>query len=182
MPGSSTLRTTLGPSLTRGVRCAARLRRVWLALALAPLAGCGDQSPPRVAVTGTVTLDGVPMPSGAILFEPIEGAVGPKAAGPIQGGQFSLAVDQGLVVGRHRVEIWLPEPAETIPTQPSPGGPAGADRAAHEPSQPPPPNAAAPGTPLPERYNVKSQLRIETRAEGPNHFQFQLTTDTTPAL
>jgi hypothetical protein len=68
--------------------------------------GCGrGDGLDRAAVTGTVTLDGAPIAAGSITFFPQGGTKGPAAGGTIENGQYSIAVAQGPIVGRNRVEI-----------------------------------------------------------------------------
>ncbi len=73
----------------------------WFGAAL--LSGCGGSDVGRVGVSGTVTLDGQPLESGAILFLP-KGA-GPSAGTQIENGRFSIARGDGPSPGDYRVEI-----------------------------------------------------------------------------
>ena len=66
----------------------------------------GDDKP-REPVSGTVTLDGQPLPEGIILFAPAGGpgeAVA-SATGKIENGQFSIPRTQGPVPGNYKVSI-----------------------------------------------------------------------------
>lgn len=66
----------------------------------------GDDKP-REPVSGTVTLDGQPLPEGIILFAPSGGpgeAVA-SATGKIENGQFSIPRAQGPVPGKYKVSI-----------------------------------------------------------------------------
>ena len=61
------------------------------ALALFPLAGCGG--PKRVAVSGTVTLDGKPLNGGVLSFSPDASkgnAARVNCTGPVRDGHFEL--------------------------------------------------------------------------------------------
>lgn len=127
-------------------------------LLLVAVAGCG--SPPaseRVAVSGTVTLDGAPLPYGAIL---LVGAQGPKAGGVIRDGKFAVAQEEGPAPGEIQVQIRAPR----LP----PGAQLPADqgevfRLVMEAEEL-----------LPSHYNTDSQLRAEVTVEGPNQLEFQL--------
>lgn len=66
--------------------------------------GCGGQDgPPRATVTGTVTVDGVPLHEGSISFIPTGGTLGPVAGGIIKDGAYQI--DDSVCVGTNRVEI-----------------------------------------------------------------------------
>ena len=80
-----------------------------LSLSLTCWSGCGPRSdrPPTAPVTGKVTLDGKPLPSGWVYFDPADGRR--LAKGQIQpDGSFSLGTfeeNDGAVLGRHRVMV-----------------------------------------------------------------------------
>lgn len=75
-------------------------RLVVLSLALGLLAGCGQAKPKKVHVSGTVAMDGKPLPQGEIAFE-IEGAGKPPELLPIVDGKFEGV----LTVGKKRVMV-----------------------------------------------------------------------------
>src|SRR5262245_3421686 len=90
-------------------------RRPWMLAALAVvLAGC-SRGPYQVAsVSGRVTLDGQPLPSAAVLFQPVapEGNInpGPGSYGITdEDGRYSMTLvgveSKGAVVGKHKVRI-----------------------------------------------------------------------------
>ena len=82
--------------------------RVLLTAALGMLCclpGCSGESFERGAVSGTVRFNGEPVEDGKIVFYPAGDTQGPPAIGLIIDGQYSLEVDDGPIVGRHRVEI-----------------------------------------------------------------------------
>jgi hypothetical protein len=56
-------------------------------------------SPPTVTVAGAVKLDGSPLETGTILFEPRDGATRP-AQTTIEAGQYSLEVEPGPKIVR----------------------------------------------------------------------------------
>lgn len=57
-----------------------------------------------MAVSGTVTLNDLPLGLGVIRFIP-ENHSGPAASTEIVGGEFVFTSDDGPVIGTHRVEI-----------------------------------------------------------------------------
>jgi hypothetical protein len=63
-----------------------------LGAALVPLAGCGGSA--TSDVSGTVLIDGNPLPEGEIIFEAEDGQTTP-AAGPIKDGKYSVKVAPG---------------------------------------------------------------------------------------
>jgi hypothetical protein len=73
------------------------------------LAGCGGTNPANVVhVSGTVTLDGKPIPLGMIVFEPdpSRGNSGPQGHADIKDGRFDTrASKKGAVVGPQLVRI-----------------------------------------------------------------------------
>lgn len=75
-------------------------------------AGCGSKPklPPLAEVSGTVTLDGKPLPRGMVQFVPDEskGNAGPPATGYLDAdGRFTLSTAgvRGAVLGFHRIGI-----------------------------------------------------------------------------
>lgn len=89
--------------------CSAALRSLALSGFLATL-GCGTgggDSLDRIAVHGTVLLDGQPLPTGTIRFIPAGSTHGPKTAFAITQGRFQASAGSGPCVGSHRVEIEL---------------------------------------------------------------------------
>ena len=76
-------------------------RWVWMAAAFLPFAaiGCGG-GPSPVGVTGEVTLDGQPLPSGMVVFEPAVGSDGQRRDANIAAGRFALPDDQGMLPGQ----------------------------------------------------------------------------------
>src|SRR5579871_1652202 len=90
-----------------------RAARVAAALALALLAGCGDDGPKVVKVTGQVTRGGKPVPNLALSFTP---AVGRPSWGVTDAdGRYNLKYTNtrdGAEVGTHKVTV------EFAPTSP----------------------------------------------------------------
>ncbi len=72
--------------------------------ALTPLfaLGCGDSGPPRFRISGTVTYEGKPVPTGSIVFQPdaARNNSGPNGSATIKDGVFDTRVDgQGFSGG-----------------------------------------------------------------------------------
>jgi hypothetical protein len=65
--------------------------------------GCGDSK--RAAVNGTVLVDGKPLETGSINFFPAEDTTGPTAGARVDNGKYSIAQQNGVVVGKNKVEI-----------------------------------------------------------------------------
>lgn len=151
---------TLRPSRSRESFAEPRRALVPLVMLLPVLLGCTETGPPKVAVTGRVTLDGRALEQGAILFAPQLGTPGSKAATEIVDGSFELHEKQGLTIGKFRVQIDRAKKRELdsngLPIVEKPD----------------------PSTTIPSRYNQYTQLVIETSATGENYFEFDLTTET----
>jgi hypothetical protein len=105
--------------------------RTCLGLALVALVGCGGDAKPAV-VQGRVTLGGLPMAGGTIVFtpDPERGGSGPLATAEIgPDGKYMLITEgqPGAVPGWHRVTV---APA-THPTSSNPGTQAPSSFPAH---------------------------------------------------
>ncbi|MBN9121701.1 MAG: hypothetical protein J0I06_21605 [Planctomycetes bacterium] len=81
-----------------------------LFVALACLGGCGGDGPKVVAVSGTLTRNGQPVPRMTVNFEPASGR--PSWGVSDENGRFTLEYDEktkGAVVGTHTVWVlWRP--------------------------------------------------------------------------
>jgi hypothetical protein len=124
-------------------------RRFAAPLALLALVGCADPAPPvdtlpRKAISGTVTLDGQPLPEGSIQFDPVERALGTTVAtGGIKDGKYSIERKLGPVPGKYKVSI-SSIPAIKIGPNEEPG-----PRPKQDPEK------------IPAQYNTKSTLTKE---------------------
>lgn len=91
--------------------CRLLLFQIVCAIALTGLlAGCGSGTGPLVAVTGTVSYQGQPLPGGMIVFTPdsakgTQGSIGSAKIHP--DGSFSLSTgdSSGVVPGWHRITV-----------------------------------------------------------------------------
>lgn len=115
------------------------------------LAGCGGGTEPqRYPVSGTVTLDGQPLPEGLIFFKTV--ATGAIDTMEIKAGKFAGEAQPG----ERRVEIV-------------------AYRESTAPGTTPGMEANAEVNYIPPRYNSQSTLTAQVKPEGPNEFSFEVT-------
>jgi hypothetical protein len=142
-------------------------------LAACGLAGCGGASDnlPREAISGTVTFDGQPLKHGSIQFTPVQAKDGVATGGMITAGRFDVPRDVGPVPGNYQVMIFAaggsPAAAESDPSEPA--GPSLKSALPQKTAR------ARPTTGLiPIRYNLKSELKAEVKAGGPNIYTFDL--------
>lgn len=117
------------------------------------LSGCGPQDMGRVS--GTVTLDGKPLPDAIIQFQPTNGER-PSAAATDATGHYELmyaTTTKGARVGEHAVTI---STYSEFKVDEETGN-------------------RSPGTPelLPAKYNIKSELK-KTVEPGSNTIDFEL--------
>lgn len=123
--------------------------------------GCGEGNPlGRKPISGTVTLDGAPVPHGNISFQPLQqGGVGSGSA--ITDGEFSISEEQGLPVGNYQVMIYASDPSIAVLP---PGGMPGDD-------------VPTPVELVPPEWNTKTTQKIEVTAEGPHdEYKFEIKT------
>jgi hypothetical protein len=132
--------------------------------AVAALAGCGGADVyDRLPISGQVTLDGKPLQDGYVVFEPKAGQP-TQSGGMIQGGKFDVPREDGAVAGLYSVGIFS---GATAPTGVEVATPE-AEKASRR----------GRGEIVPRRYNIDSILTSEIKAEGPNVFQYELSTKT----
>jgi hypothetical protein len=128
---------------------------------LSVMGGCGGDAEGRRAISGTVTLDGVPLEEGSIGFEPVERSKISSGA-MISKGNYSIARQQGLPPGKYRVEIHAVKPGTGMKRPP--GGGLGSEK----------------GTPavelIPASWNRQSEHFIEVTASGPAVFTHEIVT------
>jgi len=124
------------------------------------LAGCQGPSDtlPREAISGTVTLDGKPLPAGRIEFQPSGQAETTAASGGITDGSYRIRQDEGPVPGTYKVSVT----SAVTTAKPPPGAMPG--------DTPPPPKE-----PIPAKFNAQTKLTAEVKKGGPNTFNFELT-------
>ena len=128
-------------------------RQIWwlcyvVILILIPIWGCGGSSIERATVSGAVTLDGSPLPSGQIRFLPT--GKGPSWSAWIKDGRYTTEDTKGTPVGDLRVEIdGYRTPAWYKPTAAAPGD-----------EKPVLPQEQY----LPAKYNLQSELTMSIPA------------------
>lgn len=131
------------------------LQLICVAAVCLGMAGCsGDDPLGRRTISGTVTLDGTPLDSGVIHFEPLDETGGHGGGGVVADGKYELPAKHGLPEGNYRVSISAPE---VIDQEPVMG------------RELPPPAER-----IPRKYNIESQLTAQVTSEGPNTLAFQL--------
>jgi hypothetical protein len=118
--------------------------------------GCGPSGPQRVAVSGSVTLDGRPVNNATIIFTP-QGP-GLAAAAMIDDGKFVLSDLDGPTSGEHRIRI---NPNEADMEQASPAELA---LTARRPK-------------IPKVYQADGQLQAVVTGESQQHLSFELTSN-----
>jgi len=117
--------------------------------------GCGgDDALGRRAISGKVTLDGAPLDSGTIHFEPLGGSTSHGTGTVIRDGQYEVAADHGLPPGSYKVSISALEQIKQAPVM----------------GQELPPPAER----IPAKYNVNTELVVEVTESGLTTFDFQL--------
>jgi hypothetical protein len=112
------------------------------------LAGCRKSGPELAPVSGRVTLDGRPVASADVVFQP-DGAMSPSYGRTDGDGQYQLGYKRGVegaMVGQHTVRISVSR--ELVRNPP----------------------------PIPPRYNTESELRREVEPSKKNVFDFELST------
>jgi hypothetical protein len=124
---------------------------VWtlLAVVCTVLSGCGGghAEAPKFPVTGTVLLDGQPLPDGMIYFKDIANGVADSAE--IKNGQFTGKAE----AGQRRVEIFA------YKTQTSDMGGVVSETKFNL---------------VPPRFNAQSTLTCDVKADGANSFKFDV--------
>jgi hypothetical protein len=124
---------------TSARRCVSRTL-LCCSIAVAVLAGCGgDKGPERVVVTGTVTYNGKPIPTGTVQFTPVQTSLVPAAGADITDGKYRADIHGGVPVGTHNIAIEAYRPVK---------GPRGS---AHE-------NGLQQY--IPRKYNADSRMQI----------------------
>ncbi len=69
------------------------------------LVGCGQSGPERIAVSGTVLVDGQPLRAGSVQFIPAGETRGPAASAAVKDGKFELPANDGPLKGTQRIEV-----------------------------------------------------------------------------
>jgi hypothetical protein len=123
-------------------------RSLLAALMLGVQCGCAPPQSDLVDVTGSVTWQGAPLPSGMIVLKPTD-TTKPPVGAKIVNGQFALRSKPGEM----RVEI---------------------EAVRESPRRDPIDGARLGEMYIPARYNSQSELQAEVSSPGPNEFKFAL--------
>jgi hypothetical protein len=128
------------------------------------VAGCdGGGSEGRRLVYGKVNLDGAPLTTGAIAFDPEPGGGATvSTGGVIVDGAYSIGGEDGPTVGKYRVSIR--------------SGGGGAVDAKALPGMPAP-RKKAKGEPIRARYNANSELIADVKSSASTKADFELTSE-----
>lgn len=118
------------------------------------LAGCGTSNElGRLPVSGTVQLDGQPLDSGTISFQPT-GQTGTSAGSAIEAGQYNIAAERGLPPGTYLVRISAP--SGTAAPSEMPG------------------ESVVQEERIPAAWNTDSNETVEVKAGETNTFSFEI--------
>lgn len=129
-----------------------------VAVELVLLMGCGPRTD-RLAITGKVTLDGVPLDRGSIRFTSLGDQPLLVSGALIQDGRYNIPEEKGLRPGTYRVQINSPD--LKAPPVMAPATPSG-------------PGFSVPPERIPPEYNVDSKQTVEVTADGDNSFAFDI--------
>jgi len=128
-------------------------------LLLVALLGCGS-SDGRLAVDGSITLDGKPLSGGVVSFRPVQADKATTAGSGIEEGRYRIPADAGLLPGEYKVVIQAFEETGRMVNDVQFG--------------------QTPET-VPVKFNEAETLRATVTADGPNRFDFALTRATNAA-
>lgn len=133
-------------------------------LVLLACTGCtANSDDARVAVHGTVNLDGKPLEAAAIVFHCGNGEDKVTAFGFVENGSYEIAAKEGPLAGQARVEF-QPKPVELAEFE------AALDQPAARRTRP-----KLDVVPIPAQYGAKTTLTVNVTADGENKFDFDLT-------
>jgi hypothetical protein len=121
------------------------------------LSGCSGNNQGRLSLRGTVSVNGVPIKTGTIIFAPMgDPAVITHSGAAITDGKYAVAADKGVTPGEYRVQIFASE--DTGKVDMSSGMPVKIMRPL-----------------VPPKYNEKSELTVSV-AKGKS-YDFDLAVD-----
>ncbi len=139
------------------------LKTAALCAAIVAFIGCGKSNKyGRLPISGVVTLDGTPLRSGYLIFEP-KGGQPVQSGGMIKDGRFEVAAEAGASPGPYAVSIFS---GADGPVTKAPPGTAEYETESRK----------APGERIPPKYNAKTILTAEVKSGEKNEFKFELTT------
>jgi hypothetical protein len=134
------------------MQCSFMRRREVVLMALAcgllvVVGGCGSSGPDRVAVSGSVTYQGKPLPDGTVYFVPT-GKAGAAGCVAIQDGQYSAKKQDSLLAGDYKVQIEAFR-ERTLPAQAGAGPGMKATKREQY---------------IPAKYNTSSELKLTIKS------------------
>lgn len=152
--------------------CIKLVSRFAFAVAIAAVFGCaGGDGLPRQALSGKVTLDGQPLDSATISFQPTAGSGEvTSAAAEVLAGAFSISAADGLIPGKYRVSVSAKRDVAAKPTAKK----KQIDNVTGELVDPPA-DAAVTQETIPAKFNAQTELTADVTAGGPNEFTFAVT-------
>jgi hypothetical protein len=134
-----------------------------LALLLLSLVAGGCTQGEPASVAGQVVYAGKPVADGALRMFPLADTPGVGAEAAIRDGQYTVALEEGLLAGRYRIEVRATESTGPI------------ERPSEEIDGTPPPKELRYEI-IPERYNDGSTLEVELQP-GENRHDLDLQRD-----
>jgi hypothetical protein len=122
-------------------------------------AGCGQSGPELADVTGTITLDGQPLPKVGVVFRPVGPGASPSYGGTNKEGKYTLLYSQdkkGAMPGEYEVDLEVTRYTKSEIEQMKAEG-----------NEPPPPVT------IPKKYRQSGVLKATVKP-GPNTIDFAL--------
>ena len=126
---------------------------------LSAVVGCSDQYGGRQAVSGKVTVKGVPLKEASIQFEPMDGQDTRGGCGVVDGA-YAIPRDAGLKPGKYLVRLTAGD-GKTPQSDEEIAGPGGSTNIVSVDLIPP-------------EYGSASKQEVTVTAEGPNTFDIDL--------
>jgi hypothetical protein len=117
--------------------------------------GCDRDPLNRQSVSGTVNVNGQPVPKGSILFKPVKDG-GTVSGAVIENGQYTIPASKGLSPGDYAVSISAPDTNAPVPQ--------GYDKG-HEP---------APPELIPPEYGSNTTQKVTVTDGGSNVFDYDI--------
>jgi hypothetical protein len=150
-----------------------------IGISLALCTGCQPPSyegPERAPVSGSVTLDGDPVPSGTVYFEPAADEAR-SASAPIMNGSYSIPEPEGPNLGTYSVRIIGYAKAPERASGPAGGGEEEDEVEEEEVEDEDEDQVDTLGDQIvPTKYNTETTLEVEI-VSGANTHDFALTSE-----
>jgi hypothetical protein len=123
------------------------------------VASCGQSGPELADVTGTITLDGQPLPKVGVVFRPAGPGASPAYGGTNKEGKYTLLFSRdskGAMPGEYEVDLEVTRYTK-----------AEIEQMKAEGNEPPPPAT------IPKKYRQPGSLKATVKS-GPNTIDFAL--------